>query len=195
MATTTVSPVLPIWVQETLEYDLLTLMIPAFVDSEGVSFGGPVWHDDHSPSAAVAVSKVAEMVKKAREGGSTFIEQIVGPLERLLNRVSAENKPFIFIDMFEFSQDANVAGDGSTIEVDHVLHSLCERFPEEIPYIEVAWGYGDRKPAHGNFGGGAAFITPDGVDVITTHGFLKRKRNELEQIHKAKAGPGSPQPS
>jgi hypothetical protein len=189
MATTTVSPELPLWVQDTLEYDLLTLMIPVFVDRDGVSFGGPVYHDDYTPSSAISISKVAEMVAKAREGDSSLIRKIVAPLERLLERVKSEKKPFFFIDMLEFSSDVDIAGDGSFLEVDHVLHSLCERFPEEIPFIEVAWGYGDRKAAHGNFGGGAAFITPEGVELITTHGFLKEKRTAFENRPTASSSP------
>ncbi|MBY3158361.1 hypothetical protein HFO56_39365 [Rhizobium laguerreae] len=129
---------------------------------------------------AISVSKVAKMVSKAREGDSSLIRKLAAPLERLLERVKTEKKPFFFIDMLDFSNDVNVANDGSFLEVDHVLHSLCERFPDEIPFIEVAWGYGDRKPAHGNFGGGAAFITPEGVEIMTTHGFLKEKRTAFE---------------
>lgn len=189
MATTTVSPELPLWVQDTLEYDLLALMIPVFVDRDGISFGGPVYHDDYTPSSAISVSKVAEMVKKAKDGDSSLIRKISAPLERLLEKVKAENKAFFFIDMLQFSSDVDIAGDGSLLEVDHVLHSLCERFPEEIPFIEVAWAYGDRKPAHGNFGGGAAFITPEGVDLITTHGFLNEKRAVFENRLKTSPAP------
>lgn len=191
MATTTVSPELPLWVQDTLEYDLLALMIPVFVDQDGISFGGPVYHDDYTPSSAISVSKVAKMVKKAKEGDSSLFRKISAPLERLLEKIKAENKAFFFIDMLEFSSDVNIAGDGSLLEVDHVLHSLCERFPEEIPFIEVAWAYGDWKPAHGNFGGGAAFIMPEGIELITTHGFLNEKRAAFENRLKASSAPRS----
>jgi hypothetical protein len=183
MATTTVAPLLPHWVEGTFEFDLLSLMIPCYVTQEGVGFGGPVWHDEDFPGSSIAISHLKSMLTQAREATSSLAPKIIGPLERLINKISAQGKTFAIIgieEMLDFSADVNIAGNGTYLEVDHVLQSLSERFPEEIPYIEVAWGYGDRKPNHGSFGGGAAFITPEGTEIITTHGFLKNKKQELD---------------
>jgi hypothetical protein len=180
MSTTTVSPELPLWVKDTFEFDLLKLMVPAFVDDDGVSFGGPVWHDDASPSAhSLPIAKLAEMVYKCREFGSDFIGKVVEPLAELLAEATERRSPMVILDLFELSKRANIAGDGSLMEVDQVLQSLCERFPEEIPYIEAAWSYGYHKPVHGYFGGGASFITAAGIDVMTTSDFLDNKRKEF----------------
>jgi hypothetical protein len=187
MATTTVHPSLPRFIDETPEFMLLERMITTSTDSQGYVFAGPEWHD--GPGLAyITLSEFKDMVSKVKKASSAFIDRVIGPLEQMLEEAIARGEEKTTIDFRRLSELANIEGDGSIIEVDHVLHSLCERFPEEIPFIETEWGYVDRSYYRGSHGGGASFITPNGIDTMTSHGFLRAKRAEYEASNKAFPG-------
>lgn len=176
MGTTTVSPHLPEFVKDTFEFVFLQHMIKTWVYDGGVSFGGPVWHDVGPSGFKVTAAELDDLVKKGAGVTSPLIDAI---MPRLL-MMQASGKPGHRIDFDHISRLVSPDGPDTLLEVDHFFHSLCQRFPVEIPFIETAWAWTDRKPAHGNFGGGASFMTADGIETMTSAWWLDQKREAFK---------------
>lgn len=68
---------------------------------------------------------------------------------------------------------------GRSIGLEDIIHALCQRFPDEIPYVELQWSSIGKRMVHGNFCGGAAVITPEGIQTMSTREWLAEKRAEL----------------
>jgi hypothetical protein len=109
---------------------------------------------------------------KAQESTTDLATDLVDGLEHFLSyRVANDQETTID----ELAEAVGRRG----IQLEDVIHALCQRFPDEIPYVEVQWASTDKRMIHGNFGGGAAVITPAGVQTMSTRIWLEEKRAEL----------------
>jgi hypothetical protein len=109
---------------------------------------------------------------KAQESTSDLATDLVDGLEHFLSyRVANDQETTI-------EELAEVVG-RSGIQLEDVIHALCQRFPAEIPYVEVQWASTDKRLVHGNFCGGASVITPEGVQTMSTRTWLEEKRAQL----------------
>lgn len=75
------------------------------------------------------------------------------------------------------------------LDYPELFQSLCRKYPDEIPYVEVMWAYTDRKPVHGEHGGGAYFITKDAIEITRTSDWLSEKRRHYKANNEQAAAP------
>lgn len=72
-------------------------------------------------------------------------------------------------------------------DVEHVLQAICKLYPNDLPYFEILWSVSQGLvPEHGRVGGGAQFVTADGVKSLTTLKWIEEQRasfnHEMFQI-------------
>lgn len=171
MATVTTYPPLPAHVADTFEGMLLS----RFARLERIS-GDRIQvtsdEDYDSNDITMQQDEYDQFFAKALESTSDLATDLVGGLEHFLSyRVANDQETTID----ELAEAVGRRG----IQLEDVIHALCQRFPAEIPYIEVQWASTDKRMVHGNFCGGAAVITPEGVQTMSTRAWLEEKRTEL----------------
>lgn len=164
MSLITVSKAVPVSVPSSFEVLFLTKMIPSWPTADGLRFGGDTDEMD------ITI-----------DFGRLPLQQMVADMEHRPSDITAKLKPFLegklSQEVYEIElDDLNELG----IDIEHFLQSLCQRFPDEFDFFEVAWAYTDHRFHHGNFGGGAYFITADAIHATITHDFLDEKRAAYE---------------
>lgn len=170
MATVTTHPPLPAHVSQTFEGMLLSRLARLEqIEGDKVRVTSDEDHDTNDIS--MDRDEYELFLAKALESSSDLAKDLVDGLEHFLYyRVISGEETTI-------DELAQVVGrDG--ISMEDVIHALCQRFPIEIPYVEVQWASADKRLIHGNFCGGAAVITPEGVQSMSTLRWLDEKRAE-----------------
>lgn len=176
MAWTKVQPSLPRFVDETFEFMLLEKLIPISTDSDGYVALGRLAYEQGG-LGLISLSEFRDLVSKVRESSSAFAEKVAAPLGQLLEEAIDRGDERTYLDFRRLGLLAD-----QFIGINDILQSLCERFPDEIPFFETQWAHEDhdRHSYSANIGGGAAFITPEGIDWMTTRSFLSAKRAEYQ---------------
>jgi len=160
MSLITISKAFPVSGPSTFEVLFLTKMIPSWPTADGLRFGGDT-----------------EEMDDTYKFGRLVLQRMVDDMEARPSDIAAKLKPFIEGKLAAEDYDIDLDSLGELgLDIEHFLQSLCQRFPEDFDFFEVAWAYADRRFNHGNFGGGAYFITADAIHGMTTHGFLDEKR-------------------
>jgi hypothetical protein len=151
---------------------LLERMIP--ISTDGIGYGplGRLAYE-HGGMGLISLSEFKDLVSRARNSTSSFTEMVIAPLEQLLQEAIERGDEKTYLDFRRLGLLAD-----HFIGVEDILQSLCERFPEEIPFIETQWAHEDHDRYSANISGGASFITPEGIESITTRSFLSAKRAE-----------------
>lgn len=124
--------------------------------------------------------------ERSRDDWNAIVERLKNSPSQLMNAaaVALENE-------VENSDDDNVEINISDVGLDWptLLRSLCEQFPEELPCVEVMYGYSDYKPRHGDHGGGAYFITAESIDHLHPESWLANKRREFDIKNEQSSSP------
>lgn len=180
MSYTTVAPELPNWILDTFEGRFIKALIPYVDAGDGlVRLGGDTsWdiEEENARTLDMNFIDLLDFIALGRDAGTPLTIKIANALQTQLQAGEYETR----IDIHDLSERVNYYG--PLLEIEDFFHSLCSRFPEQIPFVETAWAFTDRRYVHGNFGGGAAFVTPSGIDRVSSHGFLEeRRRNYSEQ--------------
>jgi hypothetical protein len=173
MSLITISRTLPASVAHTFEAHFLTRMIPFETTDDGLWIGGDT--EDVNLTMRFSQDLLMQMFQEINRHPSVTGVKLLPLIQQRLSEESGE----IEID------DLSDLG----IDIEHLLQSLCQRFPNEFDFFEVAWAYTEGRFHHGNFGGGAYFITADSIDGVITHKFLDEKRAAFGA--KASAAPAS----
>jgi hypothetical protein len=115
----------------------------------------------------VAAVNLDELVKLAGESESRFAQAALP----LLRKAIEEDEP-LFLD--EFGEALEI----EDFDIAHVLEELCRMYPERITHFEIAWAEvtSTATPDFGRLGGGADFVTADGIESINAKSWLDEKR-------------------
>jgi len=160
MSMITVSKAIPVSAPSSFEVLFLTKMIPSWPTAEGLRFGGDT-----------------DQMDVTHRFGRWVLQQMVEDMETRPSDITTKLKPFLEGKLANGAYDIELDELNELgLDIEHFLQSLCQRFPDDVDFFEVAWAYTDRGFQHGNFWGGAYFITADAIHETTTHGFLEEKR-------------------
>lgn len=178
MADITTHPPLPAHVAETFEGMLLS----RFADMEPISGGlMRVTSDEDFDTNDITMQQdeFDLFLARAKESTSDLAADLLPAVENFLSgRVERDEE--VTIDELE-------AAAGRGISIEDVLHAICQRYPEEIPYLELEWSSAGKRMIHGSFCGGASVITPEGGQSMSTRSWLEQKRAELAPTLDAEA--------
>jgi hypothetical protein len=122
-----------------------------------------------------AVGNLDELLGLAKESYSRFADAAYPLIEKAI----AENE-CLFLD--ELGEKLGI----EVFDIADVLQELCQMYPERLAHFEIAWceNTNDAIPQFGQLGGGADFITEDGIESINAKTWLDEQRLLLER-HRA----------
>lgn len=134
-------------------------------------------------------------------GADTVINMSSDDIEVFVDRLQNSGAPILegFIKNVEEYVAEHAEANGSCdidfdivgLDMDQLFLSLCQRFPDEIEQVGIMWSYSgdERRFHHGDAGGGATFITKEGIKDMTTHRWLEDQIEAYEAEKTANAGP------
>jgi hypothetical protein len=168
MADVDVSPSFPAWMLDgTFEGRILNAWLGHYGRDGQVEFSGDTDPDgeDNIKGMRLDADGVAELLSLAKEAGTHIGDEVA----RLLSDPEGNDlyNGYGEIDVGAIQMGVEIAGGGSRMmDVDDLIQSLVARFPEQIPYAQVAWK------------GGGTFITPDGIEWFKGNSKLDKRREE-----------------
>lgn len=160
--TITISPEIPHHiVEDTLEGRVLGHLIKAWRTPTGYSFS-----TDKGVSPFIEPARMLELVDVDTPMAKALREPIIA---------AAEAKEVLTLD------DIGAAMGKPEFDFEHVLQEICKLYPDEIPFFEASWAVSQTlNPEHGRVGGGAQFITPDGIKTLTTQTWMEEQRGQYK---------------
>jgi hypothetical protein len=119
-----------------------------------------------------AVPNLGELLDLAKESDSRLAEAALPLLQKAI-----EENEYLFLD--ELGASAGI----DAFDIADVLQELCRMYPERVDHFEVAWSENTATatPEFGRIGGGADFITADGIESVSAKTWLDEKRREMLQ--------------
>jgi hypothetical protein len=110
---------------------LLERLISISTDSNGYVALGRLAYE-RGGMGLISLSEFRDLVSKTRESSSTFADRVVALLEQLLEEAIERGDEKTYLDFRRLGLLAD-----HFIGVADILQSLCERFPDEIPFFET----------------------------------------------------------
>lgn len=150
-------------IDETFEGALIRRMLGVARTKDGYE----LWSNSGVDVAAVNLD---ELVKLADESDSRYATAALP----LVMKAHSENKP-LFLD--ELGEVLGI----EDFDITHVLQELCRMYPERLTHFAVAWAEitNEAIPDFGRLGGGADFVTADGIDSFNSKAWIEQKLQDF----------------
>lgn len=150
-------------IDDTFEGALIRRMVGVLRTKDGYE----VWSNS---SVENAVTNLDELLELAKESDSRLAEAALPLIEKAI-----ADREYLFLDELGTAVGLDI------LDIADVLQELCRMYPDRIDHFAIAWSETTTSstPEFGRTGGGADFITAEGIESVNAKTWLDEKREAL----------------